>query len=462
MATGKSSSTNNTKQQAHHPHLPKKKKGTPPPVDRLLLPAIGVALAIVAYKFITGLGGGIARVSVLDEAALRTVVYGESPDTPHAVLCHAEDSTAPLSSVFQDAHKEAASPAVFRVVDCEAVLPTEGKSIAELLGLNLKQRPTIFVSGGSVGTKPVQVPEKQLKTGHHLTQYLRAKLEKRAVKIETTQDLRTKCLDKPVCGLLLKGGKKAPTALKDAMNTLLKEYPDVTFASVDASVLYVLHLEEYLAEFQKDQARFVVFKKVSGGQGAKEGRLISSMVASEFVTYGPMSNTVAAVLQNTATMQKLPSLPQVKTRTKKLEESEKAKRQRKAEQKRRQAQGSGSSSSSSSSSGGDAGSDDMKEERRRERERRRAEHYAPNNVKPKTPEELAEMERKRRARMEEEAAKWNMAPDDAPPEGEYTMDGEDGNGGGYMFEDEEDDYDQVTVEEVDENQQDDEDVIDLD
>ena len=74
--------------------------------------------------------------------------------------------------------------------------------------------------------------------------------------------------------------------------------------------------------------------------GSKDSRLITSMVPADHASYGPMSNTVAAVLQKTASLQKLPSLPQVKTRTKKLEESERAKRQRKAEQKRRQAEGS--------------------------------------------------------------------------------------------------------------------------
>ena len=40
---------------------PKKvKKGTPPPVDKLLKPAIGVALALVAYQFIRGLGSGVS------------------------------------------------------------------------------------------------------------------------------------------------------------------------------------------------------------------------------------------------------------------------------------------------------------------------------------------------------------------------------------------------------------------
>eukprot|EP00977_Amphora_coffeiformis_P001335 scaffold278_cov195-Amphora_coffeaeformis.AAC.20 len=452
--------------------VPKKvKKGTPPPVDKLLKPAIGVALALVAYQFMRGLGSGIARISLINEVELREVLYGDSTsgsssssNNNYVVLCQSEESTAPISSVFQDAYKEKSTTAtIFRVMDCQATIPSTGKSVVEEFQIDMKQRPTIFVSGPTL-PKPTQVPEKHLKTGTMLNKYLRAKLEKHAVKIETTQDLRTKCLSKDVCALLLKGGKKAPSHIKDAVSKLLKEYPDVTLASVDTSVLYVLHLEEYLPEFQKDTARFVVFRKVSGSMQTTSdggGRLITSMTAADHASYGPMSNAVAQVLQKTATMQKLSSLPQIKTRTKKLEESERAKRQRKAEQKKRQAESSSSSSSSSSSGGAGGGSgdgDDMKEERRRERERRRAEHNAAHNVKPKTPEEIAEMERKRRERMEQEAAKWNVAPDDAPPPegdagGSYTFDEDD-------YDDEEENY--VVVEDVVDSDQDDEDVIDLD
>jgi hypothetical protein len=40
--------------------IPKKlKKGTPPPIDKLLKPAIGVALALIVYQFVRGLGAGV-------------------------------------------------------------------------------------------------------------------------------------------------------------------------------------------------------------------------------------------------------------------------------------------------------------------------------------------------------------------------------------------------------------------
>jgi hypothetical protein len=55
-----------------------------------------------------------------------------------------------------------------------------------------------------------------------------------------------------------------------------------------------------------------------------------------------------------------------------------------------------------------AANDGTKEGRRLKRERRRAEHNTENDNLPKTPEEIAKMEKRRRQRMEEEAAKWNI------------------------------------------------------
>ena len=149
---------------------------------------------------------------------------------------------------------------------------------------------SIFLSG-RIG-EPSQVSVKHLKTGAMLVKFLKSKLEKHTAKIETTQDLRTKCLDKDMCGLLLKGAQKAPKYLKDAMQNLLKEFPDVAFAAVDASVLYVKNLEEYLPELQNGQPRFVFFKKLSGSLDKKAERLITSIAAlpTNGVSYGQMSN----------------------------------------------------------------------------------------------------------------------------------------------------------------------------
>ena len=196
----------------------------------------------------------------------------------------------------------------------------------------------------------------------------------------------------------------------------------------------------------------MVFKKVSGGLSAgdnetkAEGRLKTSILALETpgVSFGAMNTLVSDAL-NGKKMQKIPALPNIKTRTKKLEESERQKRDRKKDQARKKAQEDQKPPQTFSANDG------SKEGRRLERERRRAEHNAKNNVKPKTPEEIAELERKRRQRMEEEAAKWNIGAEDAPEEGEpaeeeWMEDGEE-DSGEYVDEDEEED---------------DEDVLDLD
>jgi len=360
----------------------------------------------------------------------------------------------PISSVFQDAFSEASSIAEFRLIDCNYVLPSSGKTIVERFNLDTKVRPTIFISG-AVG-EPKQIPSKHLKTGAMLAKGLRSKLVPHADKIETTQDLRAKCLDKDICGLLLKGTTKAPTYLKDAMQNLLKEFPNISFASVDASVLYVKNLEEFLPELKDGQPRFVVFKKLSGSLEKGGDRLITSIapLSTNGVGYGQMSNLVGGVVQGSIKTEKIPSLPTIKTRTKKLEQEERAKRERKANRKQ------SGGSQQDTPGGAFRDNDGSAEGRRAERERRRAEHRANNNVKEKTPEEIAEMERQRRLRMEEEAAKWNMAPEDLPPEGDPVTDEgyndiyddaqESGGGGGGTI-----------VEEVEE-EGDDEDVLDLD
>lgn len=280
-----------------------------------------------------------------------------------------------------------------------------------------------------------------------LVKLLKNMLEPRAAKIETTQDLRTKCLNQPVCGLLLKGSKTVNSSVKNAVSNLLEQHPKVSFASVDASVLFVRNLEEYLPEYQPGVHRFVVFEKVSGGTGSKDDRLVTSIATLDDkakIGYASMNNLVQSVVDKKASMQKIPALPVIKTRTKKLEQEERAKRQRKEQRD-------SSTGSSSSTPGGQfTPNDGSKEGRKAERERRRAEHYAQQNVKPKTPEEIAEMERKRRIRMQEEAERWNM--------GNHEEGGGDGSGG-YDIGEETEEY---VVEEGDEVEEDEEDVIDLD
>lgn len=199
-------------------------------------------------------------------------------------------------------------------------------------------------------------------------------------------------------------------------------------------------------------SRFVVFKKVSGGLSAgdndtkAEGRLKTSILQLDDpgVSFGSMSTLVSNAL-NGKKMTNIPALPQIKTRTKKLEESERLKRDRKKDQARKKAQDDQKPPQPQTFTANDG----TKEGRRLERERRRAEHNKENNVKPKTPEEIAEMERKRRERMEEEAAKWNIGAE------------EDGGEGGESIEEEYEDVDEGEFVD-DEDEDEDEDIMDLD
>jgi hypothetical protein len=314
-----------------------------------------------------------------------------------------------------------------------------------------------------------------------LIKALKNLLTPKAEKIETTQDLRTKCLDRDICALLLKGAKTSPNYVKTAMDKLLVEYPKVAFAAVDTSVLYIKGLEaEYLTEFQPDRPRFAVFEKVGGPSSSSSSsttdddtnntsRLKTSVVTlPDSVTYGPMSNLIASVIQKTATMQKVSSLPTIKTRTKKLEQEERAKRQRRQEQQQRQHQRD-TGRSSSSGGGGDNGyfssseNDGSPDGRRAERERRRAEHRASNpNYKDKTPEEIAEMEQQRRRRMEEEAAKWNVAPEDAEPEDGSEPLGDSHDDTTMDWDEEQDQESDAGADKSGTRHDDDEDVMDLD
>jgi hypothetical protein len=209
----------------------------------------------------------------------------------------------------------------------------------------------------------------------------------------------------------------------------------------------------FCRENSPPNSRFVVFKKVSGGLAAgdnetkAEGRLKTSILPLDEtgVSFGTMNTLVSGVL-NGKKMRNISALPNIKTRTKKLEESERLKRDRKKDQERQRTQDDKKPPPQQTFSANDG----TKEGRRLERERRRAEHNAENNNVPKTPEEIAEMEKRRRQRMEEEAAKWNIGSDESSEEGGESIDEGDT------------DYSDVDVIDMDDLNENDDDVLDLD
>jgi len=464
----------------------KRKTEKPPAIDKLLYPVIGATIAFLAYYCMKGLTTEITRIDVTDELALREVFFGEGQGQNYVVLCNTLPSDIsstkpiPISSVFQDAADElsplttassTSTPPIanFRLLDCETPLPSK-KTVAQRFKLDTTKRPTVFFSG-KVGT-PKQIPAKHLKTGKMLVTLLKHTLEPHAQKIESTKDLKVKCLNQPVCALLLKG-HTPERYVKDAVKGLLRSHPDVPIASIDSATMLVLNLEEKIPEFKAGTHRFVVFKKVSGGidagtededgkKGVAEGRLITSMTTmkeGESLSFNSMSNLINTVEKSgggsNSKMLKLTSLPQVKTRTKKLEASERKKRER-IENKKTGTAG-GSAGTKTTPSGMFTENDGSKEGRKAERDRRRQEQQKNNpNYKEMTPEQKAEVERRRRERMAEEEAKWNIAPDDAPEEGEL-VDEEDG---GYEFGDEEEEEIDLDGDEEDANDEDD--FMDLD
>jgi hypothetical protein len=63
------------------PKVKKVKNGTPPPIDKLLKPAIGIALALVGYQFLKGINSGVSqsqcalKFSALKAFAMRVFSY---------------------------------------------------------------------------------------------------------------------------------------------------------------------------------------------------------------------------------------------------------------------------------------------------------------------------------------------------------------------------------------------------
>lgn len=479
----------------------------PPAIDKLLKPSVGVVLGLLGYFFLKGMKSEIPRIDVSNEIQLREVLFGEmrrdtvisatdgnQPNEQqkaknYVVLCHSDDTgdkaNKHLSSVFieakQNAYKELAD---FVLMDCDYILPS-GKSIAKRFDLDLKIRPTIFVSGrfGS----PKQILSKYLKTGPMLLKLLKQMIEPHPTKISNTKNLKATCLDKEYCAVLIKGDTPTPK-LKASMQQLMETYEDnksLEFASLDGTALAITNLEEYQELVPKGKFQFLLFKKVSGGLKAatssepkkksnddldeeggdneeetkpkpkqktkSDSRLISSasIYESEDYSFSALQSFLSTQMSSLA-FKKLPVLPAISTRTKKVEKISAEKRNRILEQRRRAYEKQINPELEKENL-----SADRHAERRADREEKRAEHNKQHNVKQRTPEEIAEIERARRKRMEEEAAKWNIQEEVDDGSNEDIASDEDGDTS-YFEED-------VLDEDMDlDEEEEDEDIIDMD
>mmetsp|Transcript_12166 Transcript_12166/g.18277 ORF Transcript_12166/g.18277 Transcript_12166/m.18277 type:complete len:467 (-) Transcript_12166:36-1436(-) len=463
--------------------VPKRKSQRAPPIDQLIKPAIGIIVALMGYHIMKGVSVSIPRIDTGDELALREVFFGEGPySKDYAVLCHSDaDPDLPISSVFLDSFSEGSAPVDYVLLDCDYVLPSSGKSIAKRFKLDTSVFPTIFVSGKSM--TPKQIPQKHLKTGTMLTKVLRKMLLPSALKIDSTRTLKQKCLDKDYCAVLLKGSGTVEARVKNAVTNLVTDYPGVQIASVDSTSNYLANLEEVLldlSEYEEDRHRLVMFKKVSGSAVTPEdigdededeetpnkappqdsGRLITSVAVYES-GQSFSTNNLADFIQNVQSgkikAKKLSTLPSLKTRTKKVNAKIIAKRQKLAARKKQERESKQKGSAGGGAFGSTDSTNDSKADRKAERDRRRREHHAKNNVKPKTPEEIKAQEAARRKRMEEEAAKWNMMPEDLDDlAGDGVEESE------SFFEDFEDEDSEEIVDMDESATDDDEDILDLD
>jgi len=374
-------------------------------------------------------------------------------------------------------------------MDCDYILPS-GKSIAKRFDLDLTIRPTIFVSGRF--GNPKQIPAKYLKTGPMLVKLLKQMLEPHPTKISNTKNLKASCLDKEYCAVLIKGDTPTST-LKSSIQQLMETHEDnksLEFASLDGTALAMTNLEEYQELVPKGKFQFLLFKKVSGGlkvasseptkkskdndleeeggdheeetkpkpkpktTSKSDSRLITSAVMydSEDYSFNALQSFLSAQMSSSAsTFKKLPVLPAISTRSKKVEKTSAEKRNRILEQRRRAQEKQLNPELETEKL-----SADRHAERRADREQKRAEHYKQHNVKQRTPEEIAERERARRKRMEEEAAKWNIQEEVDDESNEDIASDEDDGDTSYFEED-------VLDEDLDlDEEEDEEDVMDLD
>jgi hypothetical protein len=99
------------------------------------------------------------------------------------------------------------------------------------------------------------------------------------------------------------------------MTNLLQQHPSVALCHVDASVVFVRNLEDYLDEFSAGTHWFVMFRKVSGGLDAKSHRLITSVapLLDKKIGYASVNDLVQSVVGGKATMTPIPALPVIST-----------------------------------------------------------------------------------------------------------------------------------------------------
>jgi len=210
----------------------------------------------------------------------------------------------------------------FYLIDCSTVLPNSGKTISDRFNLGIdKHEVTLFISGNT--GLPVAIPPDYHKSTKDLIRFIKTKTTIYIHKIKTSRDLKSKCLNRNMCFLILKP-KSVDDKFAKMMKRLLKKYKDVRFCIVESEHVLVSHVEEYIPLYD-GKIRIVVFQRNNN----KGKSVLSFSYLNKNVDYKNMDQLLKRVVQrNSIEWKKLPLIPYIQTRSKKNEKLDIKKRER--------------------------------------------------------------------------------------------------------------------------------------
>ncbi|KAJ1461863.1 hypothetical protein M885DRAFT_507027 [Pelagophyceae sp. CCMP2097] len=219
----------------------------------------------------------LTYVDVKDEATLRQVFFSGEV---WAVACHAMNSTKPLTPNFEAVAHRLGDEMKFAVLDCKAALPSSGKTTMQRWKLlpHPQGEPVLFIANG-VGVK--QLPASASRSEYDLVREFRLGAMRKPLPVKNTELLREKCLYKPRCLVVLKGGAELEPQSEKALDKLAGLHAAggakrdgtsaVAFVEMDSQDLR-LNFEGYAAgediklrRFEALSHRAIYFRNTSAG-----------------------------------------------------------------------------------------------------------------------------------------------------------------------------------------------------
>lgn len=209
---------------------------------------LGPLAALIAYRMVMG-GSPVTFIDATDETMLRRVFFSGEV---WAVACENSDN-------FEAVASRLASEFHFGVLDCEAKLPS-GRSTMKRFKLE-NTKPVVFVANG---VQTTQLPA--VRSEYDLVREIRLAATRRPVEVKNDETFRDRCLSKPLCLLVLRGGSELEPAAHKALDALMGEHTNVNFAAVD-SAEWRFDFEGYdegdavrLRNFEKGTHRAILFQ----------------------------------------------------------------------------------------------------------------------------------------------------------------------------------------------------------